>query len=295
MRRTAALPAIALVLSLGTTAHAELKGVSSREYKVGLDLKNLSGSSDDVFKMISARLQDALPLEFSAATHGKVQFFDTHACDLSHGSILLRHRQKDGKAGRVTLKIRNPDILAVDTSPLQPKQGKAPKIEDDFSIRETGMAASDFSKSFSYDGVSPSTYGELAEHFQHLDEVTEADPSDRFVSGSAVSEMVYTSKPVRLTDSLDVTIEVSLWYGEANGKPLTRRSEYDARTPRQVARRYKKRFRRESTGRNSRAMPLRIIPIPIRSSSSNSYRFSRKKVAGLFTVPFSGIVHVQQQ
>jgi hypothetical protein len=42
-------------------------------------------------------------------------------------------------------------------------------------------------------------------------------------------------------------------------------------------------------------MPLRIIPIPIRSSSSNSYRFSRKKVAGLFTVPFSGIVHVQQQ
>jgi hypothetical protein len=168
MRSTAALPAIALVLSLGTTAHAELKGVSSREYKVGLDLKNLSGSSDDVFKMISARLQDALPLEFSAATHGKVQFFDTHACDLSHGSILLRHRQKDGKAGRVTLKIRNPDILAVDTSPLQPKQGKAPKIEDDFSIRETGMAASDFSKSFSYDGVSPSTYGELAEQTRRI-------------------------------------------------------------------------------------------------------------------------------
>ncbi|AYD04659.1 hypothetical protein [Neorhizobium sp. NCHU2750] len=220
IRRVSSILGMLLAVSLGTTAHAELKGISSREYKLGLDPKSLSGPTGDVFKTISERLQTALPLQFGAASHGKVQFFDTQACDLSHGSMLLRYRQRDGKAERVTLKIRDADILAIDTSPLRPAQGKMPKIEDDFSIRETGKAASDFSKSFSYEGGQPATVGELAEHLLHLDKVSKAAASDRFVGGPPVSETVYASKPVRLTDSLDVTVEVSLWYGEGSGKPL---------------------------------------------------------------------------
>lgn len=221
MRGAAVSFGVIMALSLGSAAHAELNGLSSREYKVGLDPGSLSGSPEDVFKTISERLQTAVPLEFGAASHGKVRFFDTQACHLSHGSMLLRYRQRDGKTGRVTLKIRDADILAIDTSPLQLARGKTPKIEDDFSLRGDGNAVSDFSKSFSYDGEPPANVGELAEHLQHLDKVSKAVASDQFVDGPAISETVYASKPVRLTDNLDVTVEVSLWYGEVSGKPLT--------------------------------------------------------------------------
>lgn len=218
--RSAAISILLLVLGTGGYAHAETKGVTSREYKIGLNPTFFAGPPDQAFETLRKRLTTASPLTFENPSHTTVQFFDTAKCQLANMSMLLRSRVKQGKDGRVTLKIRDADILAVDSSPLRPAEGKKPKIEDDYSIQTSGKGASDFSKSFTFEGSPPATFGELGEKVSHIEDVVAAKNSDALVAGPIVAETVFVSKPLQLADDLDISVEASLWYDANNGAPV---------------------------------------------------------------------------
>lgn len=222
MSRSSGLIAAALlaVLLYPAQAKAELRGLESREYKVGIDPAMMPREPDAAIAAVRERLAARLPVRFQSPRRGRIQFSDTQDCALTRSSLLLRTRFRTGKTPYHTLKIRNADLLLVDTMPLTLARPGSTDLEDDRSIGVDGEPHSNYSRSLSFESPPPATLAELGQHIQDLGRVVPAAPEARLHAGPLVASVVYVSEPVRLTDTATAVIEASFWYGVDDGVPL---------------------------------------------------------------------------
>src|SRR5690606_19301977 len=160
---------IVLVGLFAHAANAQTITLNSREYKVGLDVDRLPHEMTAAIEAIRNRLGVVKIIELQRKKQAQVQFFDTESCALRDSAMLLRARTRPGKEPRLTLKIRNPDLLAVDTMPVAFASPKSVGIEDDYGVGKSGKPASNFSRSFSFDGAIPKHLADLGSHIVNLE------------------------------------------------------------------------------------------------------------------------------
>ena len=149
-----------------------------------------------------------------------MQFFGTADCKLARNSMLLRARMAPDKDPHITLKIRSADLLIASTMPVTLADGKMVEFEDDYGIGPDGTAGSDYSRSISYDGAAPKTLADLAEKFDHLDEVLSTPLTEALLTGPLIDTVVHASKRYPLGPDTTVKVETSLWYAAEDGAPL---------------------------------------------------------------------------
>lgn len=194
--------------------------LESREYKVGIAVDRMPREAVAVAEAIRMRLNLIKKIEPRSKRQSQVQFLDTDSCALAENAMLLRARTKPGGKPRLTLKIRNPDILAVDTMPIALASKKSVGIEDDYSIGNDGKPASNFSKSFSFDGTIPNQMADISSQIVNLEHIGAGLSQQPLRSGPLVAETVFVSRPVVITDQLAAEVEISLWYEQAGGALL---------------------------------------------------------------------------
>ncbi|WP_146127043.1 hypothetical protein [Labrys okinawensis] len=211
---------ILTALPLSPAAQAGSEGLESREYKVGLDPAALPGDSDAAILAVEERLSQVTKLEFGQPKQMQVQFFDTQECALTRASMLLRSREKPGKTPRITLKIRNTDMLAVKTMPIGLSRTGETAFQDDYGIGPTGKPSSDFSKSFSFDDTPPKTLSELAQSIHNLHEIVPFQGNSVLQAGPRVAQTAYASEPLPMSAKRKIRLEATLWYPADGGKPL---------------------------------------------------------------------------
>ncbi|GEM_PF-673077 len=224
---------VALASLFSYAASAQNITLDSREYKVGLAVDRLPREAAAVDEAIRNRLgpiKKIVPLRKKQA-QVQVQFFDTDSCVLTKNAMLLRARTKSNKAPRLTLKIRNPDILVVDTMPIALVSGKTVGIEDDYSIGQDGKPASNFSKSLSFDSALPLRLADIGSHVVNLAYLGQGASQLALRGGPRVAETVFVSKPVPITDQLAAEVEISLWYEQAGGALLAADVSFTVQAP----------------------------------------------------------------
>ncbi|PJX23849.1 hypothetical protein CAP48_12295 [Advenella sp. S44] len=212
-------------------AAAQNIALDSREYKVGLAVERLPKEPAAVDTAIRKRLDSVRRIEPGRSKQAQVQFLDTDSCALTKNALLLRARSISGKEPRLTLKIRNSDILAVDTMPIALASQKSVSIEDDFNIGEDGKPASDFSKSLSFDGPIPNRLANIKSHIVNLEHIGPGVLQQDLYSGPQIAETVFVSKPVAITDPLEAEVELSLWYDQAGGALLAADLSFTVEAP----------------------------------------------------------------
>ncbi len=222
---------VALVSLFSHEASAQNIALDSREYKIGLAVDHLPGEAAAVYEVIRSRLDPIKKIEPLRKKQAQVQFLDTDSCALTKNAMLLRARTKSNKAPRLTLKIRNPDILAVDTMPVALASGKTVGIEDDYSIGQDGKPASNFSRSLSFDGALPRRLADLSSHIVNLASLGPGVSQLALRGGPRVAETVFVSKPVSITDQLATEVEISLWYEQEGGALLAADVSFTVQAP----------------------------------------------------------------
>ena len=218
-RRRSIAFVFALLFSPGL-AGAQSQGLASREYKVGLVAGSLPAAPKEALLMIQRRLGAVRQIQIAKERHAQVQFLDTDQCILTRHSLLLRTKTRPGKLPRITLKLRNPDILYVDAIPVQSIHRKPIPIEDDYSLGAQGRAASNFSKSFSFDAAVPERLDQLTPHILHLEQILPGTLQTQLQGGPRVSETVYQVRPIAMTNGQPIKLEISLWYQAQGNSPL---------------------------------------------------------------------------
>lgn len=132
--------------------------LESREYKVGIAVDRMPREAVAVAEAIRMRLNLIKKIEPRSKRQSQVQFLDTDSCALAKNAMLLRARTKPGGKPRLTLKIRNPDILAVDTMPIALASKRSVGIEDDYSIGNDGKPPAIFPSHFHLTVRSPTKW-----------------------------------------------------------------------------------------------------------------------------------------
>lgn len=222
---------VALASLFSQEASAQNIALDSREYKIGLAVDRLPREAGVVDKAIRNRLGPIKKIEPGRKKQAQVQFLDTDSCALTKNALLLRARSISGKEPRITLKIRNSDILAVDTMPIALAGKKSVGIEDDFNIGEDGKPASDFSKSLSFNGPVPRRLADISSHIVNLEHIGPGVLPLDLRSGPQIAETVFVSKPVAITDQLAAEVELSLWYDQAGGTLLAADLSFTVQAP----------------------------------------------------------------
>ena len=222
---------VALVSLFSYEANAQNIALDSREYKVGLAVERLPREAAAVVEAIRSRLDPIKKIEPLRKKQAQVQFLDTDSCALTKNAMLLRARSKSNKEPQLTLKIRNPDILAVDTMPVALASGKSIGIEDDYSIGEDGKPASYFSRSLSFDGALPRRLADISTHIVNLEYLGPGVSQLALRGGPRVAETVFVSKPVSITNQLAADVEISLWYEQAGGALLAADVSFTVQAP----------------------------------------------------------------
>lgn len=212
-------------------ASAQNIALDSREYKVGLAVDRLPHEAAAADKAIRNRLDPIMKIEPLRKKQAQVQFLDTDSCTLTKNAMLLRARTKSNMEPRLTLKIRNPDILAVDTMPVALASGKTVGIEDDYSIGQDGKPASNFSRSFSFDGALPHRLADMSSHIVNLEYLGPDVSQLALRGGPRVAETVFVSKQVSITDQLATEVEISLWYEQTGGALLAADVSFTVQAP----------------------------------------------------------------
>ena len=222
---------IALASLFSYETSAQNIALESREYKVGLAVDRLPREAAAVDEAIRSRLGPIKKIVPLRKKQAQVQFLDTDSCVLTKNAMLLRARTKSNKAPRLTLKIRSPDILSVDTMPIALVSGKTVGIEDDYSIGQDGKPASNFSKSLSFDGTLPLRLADIGSHIVNLEYLGQGASQLVLRGGPRVAETVFVSKPVPITDQWAAEVEISLWYEQAGGALLAADVSFTVQAP----------------------------------------------------------------
>ncbi len=205
--------------------------LESREYKVGIAVDRVPREATTVAEAIRKRLNLIKKIEPLSKKQSQVQFFDTSSCALARNAMLLRARTKSSGQPRLTLKIRNADILTVDTMPIALANKKSVPIEDDYGIGTDGKPVSNFSKSFSFDGAVPNRQADISSQIVNLERFGVGFSQQPLRSGPQVAETVFVSKPVVITDELAAEVEISLWYEQAGGALLAADVSFTVEAP----------------------------------------------------------------
>ncbi len=220
MKRWRSIAFVFALLFSPALASAQIKELASREYKIGLAAGRLPAAPEEALTLIRRRLGAFEHIQIAKERHAQVQFLDTDQCTLARHSMLLRTRTRPAKLPRITLKVRNYDILYVDSIPVQSINHRPVPIEDDYSFRGPGRAASNFSKSFSFDGAIPDRLDQLTRHILHLEQVFPGTLRQRLQGGPRVNETVYLVRPIAMANGQRIELEISLWYHEPGKPPL---------------------------------------------------------------------------